>query len=287
MGAFSNNTTRLLLAVFWAFVLSSGTLAQPSFNSPPLNCASYRCRAKGHHPVPKNMRFKSKGCNTGGISMFNPGQAQSTGLLQKCCDLRNACFDTCGISFSYCVKQFQKCTVNACVTQVDPERKKSCETSANLYRMTVSLGGCSKFDQTQQENCDCVVGEARLRKKRLKTLKSFYKKHNKKHAENKEKLDKLVEKHGTNTGKFAKLTYKLVSKYYPKSIKIEKDPQHAMYEAMMNDVKKGRAADDYRDEADDKRSAAEIEPEEDDNEPETTTAYVEDDGDSEVIDLDA
>ena len=60
-----------------------------------------------------------------------------------------------------------------------------------------------------------------------------------------------------------------------------------MYEAMMNDVKKGRAADDYRDEADDKRSAAEIEPEEDDNEPETTTAYVEDDGDSEVIDLDA
>ena len=40
--------------------------------------------------------------------------------------------------FPIAIKQFKKCTDNACMTQIDPE-KKSCETSANVYGMTVTL----------------------------------------------------------------------------------------------------------------------------------------------------
>ena len=130
------------------------------------------------------------------------------------------------------------------------------------------------------------MGEGRLRKKRVKALKSFYKKHNKKHAENKDKLEKLVEKHGVNAGKFAKLTYKLVSKYYPKSIKVEKDPQQAMYEAMMNDVKNGRTSDDFVDGTNDGTTKNAPEDGSSETETVTSTAYVEDNGESEVIDLD-
>ena len=78
--------------------------------------------------------------------MFNVNELQGRNdPVTKCCDLRAACLSTCGISYRFCENEFEKCTRTTCGSQVDPSIRESCERSANLYKMTMKLGGCKNF----------------------------------------------------------------------------------------------------------------------------------------------
>ena len=203
--------------------------------APDISCTSYKCKAKNHLPVPKSLRFSASGCGTGGISMMNGGMQDHDGDLNKCCNLRTACFSTCGVSYKFCTKEFDKCTAAQCAIVLDTKKKESCQMSANMYKMTLNLGGCSHFETAQADNCNCVVGESRLEEKRTNLLRNFYKKHKREYSKNEEKLSKLVNKHGTNPGKFAKLGWKMVQTYYPKSMDITKSAQ----DELMDQIRKG------------------------------------------------
>lgn len=226
----------LLLSVCIVFELGAGQ----SFNAPSPNCKSFSCKGgKNYLAVPKGKtKYKSSGCKSNGISMFDVNQMQGRkDPVTECCDLRTACFSICGISFKFCEKEFEKCSATVCHRELDPSKKEACTRSANLYKMTMKLGGCKNFNDLQQANCDCVIGESRLEKKRLKALSTFYKKHKKEFANDNEKLKNLVKKHGVNNNKFAKLIYKMVRKYYPKSISVVMDPQQKMYEEILKQSK--------------------------------------------------
>ena len=216
--------------------------------------------------------------------MFNVNQLQGRNdPLTKCCDWRAACLSTCGISYRFCENEFEKCTRTTCGSQVDPSIRESCERSANLYKMTMKLGGCKNFEELQSSNCDCVVGETRLKKKRLAALAIFYKTHKKEFAKNKSKLNGLVEKHGKNTNKFAKLIYKMVKKYYPASIDIVVDPQQKMYEEILKNHKASGNAynnDDLGSSNPNSKSKRSVPEEtmESDNDATTTTIEIDDDG---------
>ena len=169
--------------------------------------------------------------------MFNVNQLQGRNdPVTKCCDWRAACLSTCGISYRFCENEFEKCTKTTCGSQLDPSTRESCERSANLYKMTMKLGGCKNFEELQSSNCDCVVGETRLKKESSLRWRYFIKL-TRKSLKNKSKLNGLVEKHGKNTNKFAKLIYKMVKKYYPASIDIVVDPQQKMYEEILKNHK--------------------------------------------------
>ena len=229
--------------------------AGQSFNAPSPNCKSFSCKGgKKYLAVPKSKsKYKSSGCNSNGISMFDVNQMQGRkDPVTECCDLRTACFSICGISFKFCEKEFEKCSATVCHRELDPSKKEACTRSANLYKMTMKLGGCKNFNDLQESNCDCVLGESRLKKKRFKVLSTFYKEHKKEFANDKEKLKKLLKKHGVNNNKFAKLIYKMVRKYYPKSIKVVMDQQQKMYEEILKQSKqKSRHSDEKNDDVHD------------------------------------
>ncbi len=243
----------ILVAIFQYIFLIAMVKCQPSFNAPSANCRSYTCKGgKKYLAVPKGKsKYKSSGCKSNGISMFDVNQmAGRKDPVTQCCDLRTACFSICGVSYKYCEKEFKKCSLTLCARELDPTKNEACTRSANLYEMTMKLGGCKNFDDLQAANCDCVIGENRLEKKRLKALATFYKKHNKKFATDEAKLKKLVTKHGVNNNKFAKLVFKMVKKYYPKSINVIVDPQQKMYEEVIKQHERDDAKDDAKDETD-------------------------------------
>lgn len=64
-------------------------------------CKSFSCNA-GKAAVPKRpLKLVSQGCNSmGGISMMGGGMGQDE--VTPCCNLRQACFQTCGSSKTKC-----------------------------------------------------------------------------------------------------------------------------------------------------------------------------------------
>ena len=100
----------ILVAIFqYIFLIAMVKCQSSSFNAPSANCRSYTCKGgKKYLAVPKGKsKYKSSGCKSNGISMFDVNQmAGRKDPVTQCCDLRTACFSICGVSYKYCEKEF-------------------------------------------------------------------------------------------------------------------------------------------------------------------------------------
>lgn len=193
----------------------------PGFGDKP--CPLFRC-SNDQVAVPKErIQYTSFGCSgMGGGMMVTQG---STGVKDKfspCCDIWHGCYQTCGSPKSFCDEAFNKCSAKACGTD------NKCTRDAELKSMMMKFNGCDKYDKAQRQSCECVE-TASAEQKRLDALKYFYRKH----APNGQVSPEDLAKKADSTAKMASLMRKLLIKY-PKSIKIEVDPQ----EAMMQDILK-------------------------------------------------
>ncbi|KAL7558427.1 hypothetical protein ACA910_015769 [Epithemia clementina (nom. ined.)] len=195
-------------------------------------CQPYRC-PKGQEPVPKwPLGMTSTGCSGlgGQATMLTPNQDNAS-KAEPCCDLRHACYQTCGMIKTHCDEQFVKCSEDACATLTDEEERKECEKSMSIHLLMVKLDqSCQRYDQEQYQHCECVE-KKNVANKRERVLRSFYKKFN---PENVDKVDGLIKKVDT-ASKMAGLMVKLVAKY-PSAIKKVKDPQQEYMERLMRDV---------------------------------------------------
>mmetsp|Transcript_21141 Transcript_21141/g.55005 ORF Transcript_21141/g.55005 Transcript_21141/m.55005 type:complete len:285 (-) Transcript_21141:1019-1873(-) len=217
------------------------TTAAPNddFNFGDAECKSFNCRGDGLAPVPtRPLRLVARGCSSmGGMTMMGGGNDEMT----PCCNLRQACFQTCGASKAKCEQLFEKCTNALCAQNHpgDSSKEESCKKTGNLYVTMSKIGGCRVWDAAQAAACECV-DEADAMPRRTKTLTEVYKKV----KEKGKKIDSLIEKHGTSSQKFAKLLLRLVRKY-PKLIKVKRSPEDEMMERIrrgnfnMDDIPKG------------------------------------------------
>ena len=118
----------ILVAIFqYIFLIAMVKCQSSSFNAPSANCRSYTCKGgKKYLAVPKGKsKYKSSGCKSNGISMFDVNQmAGRKDPVTQCCDLRTACFSICGVSYKYCEKEFKK-TDHCSANQIANYRKGS------------------------------------------------------------------------------------------------------------------------------------------------------------------
>lgn len=79
----------------------TGTTAQDFDFGEGKTCSRFGCPS-GKEAVPKRpLKLESQGCNSmGGMAMMSGGAGQDE--VTPCCNLRQACFQTCGMSKSKC-----------------------------------------------------------------------------------------------------------------------------------------------------------------------------------------
>ena len=192
-------------------------------------CKPYTC-PKDHEPVPKwPLKLTSTGCaGMGGMQVFS-GISDEDDPMRICCDLRNACIQTCGAIKTFCDDEFIQCGKDVCVDMPDEDQKSKCEKSASINDILVKMDRCQRYDQEQYKHCECVP-KNEVQKKRERVIRAFYKKYN---PENIDKVSGLVEKVDT-PAKMVGLLLKLYKKY-PTVIQKVKDSQQEMMEQMMKE----------------------------------------------------
>lgn len=208
-------------------------------------CKPYQC-PKDQEPIPKwPLKLSSSGCgNMGGMQVFaaaGGGLDDADDPTRICCDLRNACLQTCGSLKTFCDDEYLKCGKAACTSFPEGDENRSkCEKSSNINDLMIKMDNCQKYDQEQYAHCQCVKKGPDAADKRERVLRSFYKKYN---PEAVDKVPALAAKADTS-GKFVGLLLKLYQKY-PGVIQKIKDPQQEYMEKIMRDAKKsGGSTDD-------------------------------------------
>jgi hypothetical protein len=207
----------------------------------PKFCKPYQC-PKDQEPVPKwPLKLTSAGCTSvGGMQVMAPGEANADkdDPTTICCDLRNACLQTCGSLKSFCDEEYAKCSKAACPSIADEEKKAQCQKTVNLNDLMIKLdNNCQKHSQEQYKHCDCV-SKSDAPAKRERILRNFYKKFS---PEGLDKVPGLAAKADT-TAKLVGLLLKLYQKY-PAVISKIKDPQQEYMEKIMKDAKKVKMDD--------------------------------------------
>lgn len=199
----------------------------------PKFCKIYQC-PKDSEPVPKwPLKLSSPGCaGMGGMQVFSQTADDGNDPTLICCDLRNACLQTCGALKSFCDEEYLKCGKEACKDIIDEDKKSKCESSSNINELMIKMDTCQRYDQEQYTHCECVK-KADAANKRERLLRAFYKKFN---PDAVDKVPALAKKADT-PAKMVGLLLKLY-KRYPEVIKKVKDPQQEYMEKIMRDAKK-------------------------------------------------
>eukprot|EP00038_Savillea_parva_P031252 m.84239 g.84239 ORF g.84239 m.84239 type:complete len:282 (+) comp9587_c1_seq2:99-944(+) len=225
---------RLPAAALMRVVLLGATISVTSandfdFGGPGETCKNAACPS-GKTPVPKRpLRLVSRGCSAmGGLTMMG-GASSGQDEVTPCCNLRQACFQTCGMVKAKCEDTFEKCTAALCAQNHpgDADGEASCGKTAKLYVTMSKLGGCREWDTAQSAACQCVDDDRGLRRRR-QTLEDIYKKVNKAKVDD---VPDLAKKHGKSPTKFAKLLMKLIRKY-PKLITVQRSKEQDMMDAI-------------------------------------------------------
>ena len=147
----------------------------------------------------------SNGCT--GSDMFQvDGQEDFT----YCCDLHDACYETCGVSRKKCDTEFKKCMLDLCDSQFSENPK--CLQAAKTYHLGVTALGSSFYQEAQSDHCECIDQKKSVIQKHYKSLiMDFYDKHN---PEKKTTFDWSKYKDFADTSKFANLFLQLYKRNY-------------------------------------------------------------------------
>ena len=213
-------------------------------------CPKYRC-AKEHTAVPKprsTTKFESTGCasvGAGGMMMMGGSAGSNVKPYEQCCHYFHACYQICGMSKKTCDTNFEDCANQQCelVNPQDDVATKDCKKDVSMSKMMIDMGGCRKYDQAQQQACDCVANTGtKVTDQRERGIRKFYEKFA---PDSVSKIPGLMAKADTVT-KLAGLLNKLVAKYFDAddaskstiAIKEYDDPMQAYYDQMRKDEDK-------------------------------------------------
>jgi secretory phospholipase A2 len=128
-----------------------------------------------------------------------------------CCDRHDACYSTCGISKSYCEKDFGKCMEELCRTAF--KSNPQCSSAAQVYQMGTTMFGGNGFQDLQRDFCECVP-KSNVQKHYRKLLEKLYKEHSEKSVnEVSEALTKLMIKAGDSVPRLGNFFYMIMKKY--------------------------------------------------------------------------
>ena len=152
--------------------------------------------------------FESNGC-TGGdlVKMMNSKED-----FTYCCDLHDACYQTCGMTQKMCDAKFKQCMSGMCHTTFP--KSPTCNNVANLYFMATSTLGGTFYEDAQSDHCECVDIRASVVQERYnKLINTFYKDHVSTEAAAKFDMSKYREKYKGSPRKWGNLLYNLYAKY--------------------------------------------------------------------------
>lgn len=102
----------------------------------------------GYKLVQSPRRISSNGCGVSSIAVMHRSYE-----FTPCCDLHDACFDTCGTTHSQCQALFNRCMSKHCEKSED---KDQCEKNALVLDTATSLLGIGPFQSAQLDACSCV-----------------------------------------------------------------------------------------------------------------------------------
>jgi hypothetical protein len=168
-------------------------------------CSFTGCEQQGRIAVMAPHRPVSNGCSVPSFIQLPDFQ------FEKCCDLHDACYQSCGVQKEECEKYFERCLKSHC-RETHPGNEE-CVGTANTFVAGVRMFGCNGYQTSQESSCECVPAkDARAANERA--LTSFYKRYNstKTTSEIAHALDK-------NKGHEGKMWHALFRKY-PDSIEI-------------------------------------------------------------------
>jgi len=164
-------------------------------------CHGNMIAVQGYQPVTSN------GC-TGAdmIKMMNSKED-----FTYCCDLHDACYQTCGMTQKMCDAKFKACMGGMCHTTF--ATSETCNNLANLYFMATSALGGAFYEDAQSDHCECVDIRASVVQERYKKLISaFYTKHAPQ-AASKFDFAKYAGEYQGSPRKWGNLLYNLYAKY--------------------------------------------------------------------------
>eukprot|EP00938_MAST-03A_sp_MAST-3A-sp1_P002533 g2533.t1 len=107
-----------------------------------------KCASNSQVQVPKQpfVQITANGCGPEGMKID-----EEFGLY-RCCNRHDICFQSCGVTWRYCEKDFQKCMRKVCETST----KEGCQDQANVFSSMTSMFGSGFFDMSQDGVCECV-----------------------------------------------------------------------------------------------------------------------------------
>jgi hypothetical protein len=98
--------------------------------------------------------------STDNVCTSSPWQGFGGVDFQCCCVQHDYCYSTCGSSFDTCNSSFYGCLVNQCQA-LEGTQRVQCETVALLMYQGVSLGGYSRYAESQSTVCTCACPHGR------------------------------------------------------------------------------------------------------------------------------
>ena len=107
-----------------------------------------KCASNSQVQVPKQpfVQITANGCGPEGMKID-----EEFGLY-RCCNRHDICFQSCGVTWRYCEKDFQKCMRKVCETST----KEGCQDQANVFSSMTSMFGSGFFDMSQDGVRECV-----------------------------------------------------------------------------------------------------------------------------------
>ena len=155
----------------------------------------------------QNMRpLESNGC-TGADMIKLSGKEDFT----YCCDLHDACYQTCGMTQKKCDADFKRCMMDMCSTTFS--NNEQCQGVANLFHMATSSFGRNFYDDAQSEHCDCIDIRAKSVQARYKKLiDNFYSEYAPENMGNFD-IKRYLDEYKGSPRKWGNLLYNLYAKY--------------------------------------------------------------------------
>jgi len=151
--------------------------------------------------------MESNGC-TGADFIQISGQEDFT----YCCDIHDACYQTCNVPRKKCDSDFKKCMHNLCDTTF--AANSECRSAANMYYTATSLLGASFYEDSQGGHCECKDMRASVVIEHYSgIIESFYKEHAPAEAWGAFDMAKYAAEYKSSVKKWGNLLYHLYKKY--------------------------------------------------------------------------
>lgn len=105
----------------------------------------------GHVSVPVVLpEISANGCGPMGMQI-----EEEFGLF-LCCNRHDVCYQSCGASFRYCEKIFDRCMTSVCDQKKEKSTKKECREQAKFFTSMTGAFGKGLHEASQEGVCECV-----------------------------------------------------------------------------------------------------------------------------------